>query len=102
MKNKTAKQIVASYKFKCALVALLYVLALALLIFVISKNMLIGISGIILLGVSVRIPFEKLRETEIESVIYEDLDPEKFSEILELGVLKKSEKHKLLTFNRVC
>lgn len=96
MNNKTAKQIVTGYRIKCALVAIIYVAALALLIFVMAKNMLFGIIGVILLGVSLRAPFEKLREKDIESVIYEDLDPEKFNEILALGVLKKSMRHKML------
>ena len=98
MKNKTAKQIVSSYKTKFVLIALLYVVALGILIFVINNNLLIGIIGIVLLALSVRIPFEKLRESEIESVIYEELDPDKFAEILELGILKKSERHRLLLY----
>lgn len=100
MNNKTAKQIVNSYKLKCALIVVAYLVILALLlalIFII-KNLIIPFVGIIALAYTVRIPFEKLRQGTIESVIYEDLDPEKFGEILSLGVLKKSIRHKMLYY----
>ena len=96
MNNKTAKQIVTGYRIKCALVVLFYVVALALLTFLVARNMLLGMLCVILLGVSLKAPFDKLREKYLESVIYEDLDPEKFQEILALGVLKKSMRHKIL------
>ena len=52
--------------------------------------------GVIVLGISVKVPFEKLREKMLESIIYDELDPEKFNEVLALGVLKKSLRHKML------
>jgi tetratricopeptide (TPR) repeat protein len=96
MNNKTAKQIVTGYRIKCVLVALLYAVALALLVLLMARNMFFGIVLVVLLGVSIKAPFDKLREKCLESVIYEDLDPEKFNEILALGVLKKSIRHKVL------
>ena len=96
MKNKTAKQIVNAYRIKFALIVLLYVIALGALIYLMSINFLVAILGVIVLGVSVRAPFEKLREKEIESIIYEELDPEKYGEVLALGVLKKSARHQTL------
>lgn len=98
MNNKTAKQIVLSYRIKCVLVALAYMLALAALLYFMSVNSLFAIVGIVALALSVRTPFEKLREKELESVIYENLDPEKFAEIMALGVLKKSERDQTLLY----
>lgn len=98
MKNKTAKQIVNAYRAKCVLIALGYLLALGVLILVMSKNALVGIAGIVVLGVSLRAPFEKIRETDLESVIYEDLDPDKFGEIVEMTRLKKSDRHTTLLY----
>ncbi len=98
MNNKTAKQIVKGYKIKCALVVLAYIVILAALTLLMSVNILISMIGIVLLAASVRLPFEKLRQKDIENVIYEDLDPEKFGEILSLGVLKKSNRHKMLYY----
>lgn len=96
MKNKTVKQIASTYKLMCALVILAYVAALAILTLIMTKNILLGIAGVVVLAVSVRAPFDKLREKYIESVIYEDLNPEKFGEILELGLFKKSTHAKIL------
>ena len=98
MNNKTAKQIVKSYRLMCALIAVAYVLALAGLTLLMSVNIMLSMVGIVALAYTMRIPFEKLRKNTIESVIYEDLDPEKFGEILELGVLKKSNRHKMLYY----
>ena len=98
MNNKTPKQIVNGYKLKFVLIIVFYAVALALLTFLVAKNMLLGMIGVIVLGLSVKIPFEKLREKDIESIIYEDLDPEKYGEVLALGVLKKSVRHKMLYF----
>ena len=96
MKNKSAKNIVRSYKIKCAIVAFLYVLALGACVALMSKNALVSIAAIVVLGSSIKAPFDKLVETEIESVIYEELDPEKYNEILSLGLMKKSTRHKVL------
>ena len=96
MNNKTAKQIVAAYKLMRALIILGYVAALAILTLIMTKNILLGIAGVVVLALSVRMPFDKLREKYIESVIYEDLDPEKFGEILELGLFKKSTHARIL------
>lgn len=98
MNNKTAKQIVKSYRLMCALIAVAYVLTLAGLTLLMSVNIMLSMVGIVALAYTMRIPFEKLRKNTIESVIYEDLDPQKFGEILELGVLKKSNRHKMLYY----
>ena len=98
MKNKSAKQIVKEYRIKCAFIVIAYIIILAALILLMSVSVLIAMIGIVLLASSIRVPFEKLREKDIESVIYEDLDPEKFNEILALGVLKKSTRHKMLYY----
>lgn len=96
MNDKTAKQIVKEYKFIFSLIILAYVAALAILIFIMTKNLLFGIAGVVVLGVSVRSPFDKLREKMIENIIYDELDPEKFGEILALGLFKKSTHAKML------
>ena len=96
MKNKSAKQIVKEYKIIFALILFAYVAALAILIVIMTRNLLFGIVGVVVLGVSVRAPFDKLREKTIESVIYDELDPEKFGEILALGLFKKSTHAKML------
>jgi tetratricopeptide (TPR) repeat protein len=93
--NKTAKQLYKEYKIKFALVIALYVIALAILIFVMTKSMFIGILGIVVLAASIKMPFFKLEE-ELEAVIYEELDPEKFNELLDLGAFKGSNRHKVL------
>lgn len=98
MKNKTAKQIVKEYRIKCVLVGVLYAIALAILIFLMRYNMLLSILAIVVLGVSVKAPYDHLKEKNIESVIYNELDPQKFSEILELGVGKKTSKYKMLLY----
>ena len=98
MKNKTAKQIVKEYRLKFALIIVLCVLALAGLICLMRINTIISMIGIMFLVYFIRTPFEKLREKDIESVIYEDLDPDKFAEILELGVGKKNTRYKMLVY----
>lgn len=98
MNNKTAKQIVKTYRLYCALIVAAYIAILAVLTLLMSVNVLISMIGIVVLAYSVRIPFEKLRKKTIESVIYEELDPEKFGEILSLGVFKKSTRHKMLYY----
>ena len=98
MKNKTAKQIVATYRLKCALAVLVYLFALAGLIFIMKFNVLLSMIGIVVLASSMRIPLEKLRQNNIESIIYEDLDPEKFGEVLSISRLKKSAKHRMLYY----
>lgn len=96
MKNTNAQKIVKNYRIKCALLALLYVLGVAVCIAIISKFAFIGIACTVVLAASIKAPFDKLLEKDIESVIYEDLDPELFEEILSLSVLKKSTRHKFL------
>ena len=86
--NKTAKQIVKEYKIKFAFLCLLYIALLGGFTFIMTTNMLLGIAGIVILAMSVGKSFEKLQKIELESVIYEDLDPVKFNEILALGVIK--------------
>lgn len=98
MENKTAKQIVSAYRMKFALIIVGYVVAVALLIFLMRFMMLISMLGIMFLAATVRRPFEMLRKHDIDRVIYEELDPEKFGEILALGVLKKSTRHKMLLY----
>ena len=90
MKNKTAKQIVNGYRIKCVLVVVLYAIALGVLVYVMNISALIGIVGIVALAMSVRMPFEKLLEKDVESVIHEELDPERYNEILALGVGKNN------------
>lgn len=96
MKNKTAKEIVKGYKIKFALLCALYLLALAACIFVITVNSLVGIMAVIILASTFRGAFEKLHEKELESVLYEELDPIKLSELIELGMFKKSLRFKAL------
>ena len=96
MNNKTAKQILTACWIKRVLLGVAYAVALALLIWVMTKSALIGIMGIMVLAVSVKAPFDKITENDLESVIYEDLDPEKFNEILALGEFKKSTRHQVL------
>ena len=96
MNNKTAKQILSSYRLKLAGVVVLYLAALAVLIYVMTFSMLVGIVGVIALGLSVRTPIEKIRTKDLESIIFENLDPEKFNELLELGAFKKSTRLQVL------
>jgi tetratricopeptide (TPR) repeat protein len=46
--------------------------------------------------VPLAIMFDKIKEKDLASIVYEDLDPEKFGEVLSLGVLKKSTHAKML------
>jgi tetratricopeptide (TPR) repeat protein len=96
MNNKTAKQIYTACWIKRVLLGVAYAAALALLIWLMTKNTLIGIMSIAVLASSVKAPFDKINEKDLESVIYEDLDPEKFNEILALGAFKRSTRHQVL------
>ncbi len=96
MKERTAKEIYKEYKLKIALVVALYAIALAVLIFVMTKWLIIGLGGIIVLASSVKNPIYHIEEKTLERVIFEDLDPEKFNELLELGAFKRSVRHKVL------
>ena len=96
MKNKTAKQIVKEYRIKFALIIVLYALVLVGLIYLMMFNMFIAMIGIMLLAYFVRTPFDRLRQKDIESIIYEELDPDKFAEVVALGVGKKSSKYQML------
>jgi tetratricopeptide (TPR) repeat protein len=98
MTNKTPEQIVKEYRLKFALTVVLYILAVAGLIFLMSINLIIPMIGIVFLAYFIRTPFEKLREKYIESVLYEELDPEKFEKILSLGVGKKNARYKMLVY----
>lgn len=86
--KKTAKQIYDSYKIKAALIAVAYVAALAVLFWVTTVNTFVGIALIVILAASVRAPFEKLRETHLENVMFEQLDAKTFSELASLGAFK--------------
>lgn len=86
--EKNAKQIVKEYRIKRVLLGLLYVALLGGFIYIMVTNMLLGLAGIIILATTLAKSFEKLQKSELESVIYEDLDPVKFNEILALGVIK--------------
>lgn len=96
MNNKTAKQLLNAYRIKAALIGVLYVVALLALFWVMTKSTFVGIAGIVVLGASLRAPFEKIRENDLESVIYEDLDPQKFNELLELGAFKRHFRFRVL------
>ena len=96
MKNKSAKEIVKSYRIKFALLCVLYALGVGVGIFIITVNPLVGIAAIIALAATLRQVFEKLTEKELESVIYDELDPIKLDEMIELGMFKKSIRHKAL------
>lgn len=96
MKNKTAKQILTAYRLKFLGLSALYVLGLAVCIFIMTKNTLIGVACVAVLAASLRSPFEKIKESTLESVIYEDLDPEKFGELLSLGALKRDSRDRAL------
>ncbi len=96
MKNKTAKQIVAAYRARIALLVIAYMVAVAALIFATTYSWVLGLGGIVVLGMSLRIPMEKIKASTIESVIFEDLDPEKFKEVTSLGPLKNSLRHQVL------
>lgn len=96
MNNKTAKQILNSYRLKIAIVCSIYVALLVALIVVMQYSVLVGMAGIIALGFSVKNPIQKIKERELESVIFEDLNPQKFNELIELGAFKNSKRHKVL------
>ena len=95
--NKSAKQILKSYKLKLAGVALAYVLLVAAsILLVMPFSVFIGFACIIALGLTVRKPIEIIKAKDLESVMFDELDPEKFNELLELGAFKKSNRHKVL------
>ncbi len=96
MNNKAAKQIVTKYRLMQAGAIALYLIALGVMIFVITKNTVIGILGVALLAMTFRRVFDKLLEITVEKVIFDDLDPITFDEILKLGMFKKSMRHKVL------
>lgn len=96
MKNKSAKQLYNEYRIKFALLAVAYAVVLALVLGVMKTNMLLGIAIIVMLAVSLRAVFEGLREKTLEVVIFEDLDPEKFNELVELGAFKKAHRLRIL------
>lgn len=96
MNNKTTKQIMNSYRLKLVLVSLVYLIALGALIALTSYSVLLGLGGVVVLALSVRTPFEKIRETELERVIFDELDPCKFQELIDLGAFKNSKRHKVL------
>lgn len=99
MNNKTAKQIINGYRLKFALIIALYLVALAVLILLTYViGLIIPMIAIVFLASSIRTPLDKLRQKELESIIYEELDPEKFGELLALGMFKKSNRHKVLYY----
>ena len=96
MNNKTAKQIVKEYRIKQVGVIVLYALALAMMIWVISINTVLGFVGIIALAMTFGRVFDELCKRSVEKVIFEELDPVTFDEILKLGMFKKSMRHQVL------
>ncbi len=96
MENKTAKQILTAYRLKFCGLSLLYALGLAVCIYVMTKNVLIGVLLVAVLAASLRSPFARIKESTLESVIYEDLDPKKFGELLELGAMKRDSRSRVL------
>lgn len=97
MNNKSAKQILKEYRLKLVGVVLAYIAILALLTLVVMPiSVVLGMLGIVVLGLSVRKPIEKIKTKDLEGVIFEELDPQKFNELLELGVFKKSTRHHVL------
>lgn len=95
--NKSAKQILKSYRLKLVAVAIAYLLLLAAAILLVMPfSVFIGFACIIALGLTVRKPMEAIKAKELESVMFDELDPEKFNELLELGAFKKSNRHKVL------
>ena len=96
MKNKTAKETIKSYKIKFAFLCMIYLALLALGIFIITINTIIGIACVVILASTLRSAFDKLYEKELESVIYDELDPIKFTEMIKLGMFRKSIRHKTL------
>lgn len=96
MNNKTAKEIYKGYKIKTAILAALYIAGLALCFWIITVNSLLGIGCTVVLAASLRAPFEKIREKDLESVIYEELDPQKFSELVDLGAFKRHNRFQVL------
>lgn len=96
MNTKTAKQTLTSYRVKFIGLCALYVSGLAVCIFIMTKNTLVGIALVAVLAASLRSPFEKIKESTLESVIYEELDPQKFGELLELGAMKRDSRNRAL------
>lgn len=96
MKNKTAKQIVNNYKYASAGVILLNIIGIIVGLFLLKFNALIGIALIVVLLMTAKSTLKAIREKTVESVLYEDLDAEKFNEIVSSGVFGKSTHHKLL------
>lgn len=97
MKNiKNAKQIVNAYRIKRACIGVAYAAAISLFIYIGTSNALVGVIGVVALAATIRSAFQKLTEHDIEAVIYRDLNPKLFSEILELGVLARSPRHHIL------
>ena len=96
MNNKTAKQILTSYRIKLALLCCACVIAVGALAILAQYSFILGIAGIIVLGANVTKPFRKLAESELESIIFDELDPEKFNELIELGAFKRSKRLQVL------
>lgn len=96
MKNKNTIQIVRNYRIKQVLIGVAYAVGIVLMIFLMTKIMFVGIVGMIILAGSIKMVYDKLREDDLESVIYDELDAEKFSKFLLLGLFQKSKKHQIL------
>ena len=96
MNNKSAKQISNTYKLFKVGTVLAYAVGLVIGVLILDVQALIGICIIVALLMSIKSTFDFLREKTVERVIYEELDAEKFSEIVALGTFGKSKHHKML------
>ncbi len=96
MKTKTPQDIIRNYKLKFAGAAVLCALILAALIWLMTVNMPISIFLIAVMAFNIRKPFEELKKKDIESVLYEELDPERFAELVRVGGFEKSKKYSTL------
>ncbi|MGM9631568.1 MAG: tol-pal system YbgF family protein [Eubacteriales bacterium] len=96
MKTKNPKEIIRNYRLKFVGLVLLVALALALLIWLMTISTVLGVVLIVILAFNVRKPFEMLKRKDIESVLYEELDPDKFAEVVALGGFGKSKQYAIL------
>lgn len=96
MNNKSAKQITKSYKLIKVGTLIAYAFGIVIGALLLKTHALLGICIIVALLMSAKSTFDMIREKTVERVIYEDLDSEKFSEIVKLGAFGKSKHHKML------
>lgn len=96
MKDKTSKQLISNYKLASAGVILLNIIGIIAGFLLLSVNALIGIALIVALLLTAKSTLKSVREKTVESVLYEELDAEKFAEIVNSGVFGKSTHYKIL------